>query len=103
MPLTGWEFVVQLSKLCDLKFAQRATGGHEPVAVTVPIASSERERPLYVGPGQIVAENPAPLAEQLCEELIEVGIRRDDVGRSHTVEGRRRLISSAIELPHEEA
>ena len=55
----------------------------EPIAVALLISAAERERSLNVGAGEIIAENPLPVSEQLHEELIEVGVRSDCIGRGH--------------------
>ncbi len=67
----------------DLRLGQRATGRDEPVAVALLVPTAQRERSLDVGANKILAENPLPMSEQLCEELIEIGVRGDDVGRGH--------------------
>lgn len=83
MSCAGGDFVVEYPKLGDLVLSQGAVGGDEPVAVAVLVATAERERSLEVGAGEIPAEDPLPVPEHLCEELIKVDIRRDDLEGGH--------------------
>ena len=59
--------------------------GHDEVAVALHVAGAEREGALHVGAHQVVAEDPPPVADQLVEQLVEVGVRRD--GHPVTVGG----------------
>ncbi len=83
MPLAGGNLGMQLPQLGDLRFGQRATGRDEPVAVAVLVAAAEGERSLDVGANKILAEDSLPVFEQLCEELVEVDVRGDDIGWGH--------------------
>jgi hypothetical protein len=75
---------MEYPKLGDLVLSQRSVGRDEPVAVAVLVATAERERSLEVGAGEILAEDPLPVPEQLCDELIEVGIRSYRLGDGHS-------------------
>ena len=76
MVVTGGDLVVHLAEGGDLAVGQRAVRRHQPVAVAVEVAGAERERALQVGARKVVAEDPAPVVEQLGEQVVEVGVRR---------------------------
>jgi len=75
MPVTGGDLVMELPQLGDLRLGQRATSRDEPVTVALLVATPEREGALNVGADEILVQDPLPVPEQLCEELIQVGVR----------------------------
>lgn len=83
MPITDGYLVVQGSQPGDLVLGQRTMRGDEPVTVALQVTTTECERPLHVGACEILAQDPLPMTEEIGEELIEVGIRSDDLGSGH--------------------
>ena len=99
VPFAGGDLVMEVTQPGDLRLGQGAVGRDEPVAVAFLVATAERERALDVRADEILSENSLPVSEQLCEELVEVGVWRDDVGRSHRAEDRADIIDARINNP----
>ena len=59
-----------------LLVGQRPVRGHDPVAVAVLVPGPECERALDPSARQVLAEDAPPVAQELVEELVEVGVRR---------------------------
>lgn len=57
------------------------------------VTAAESERSVDVGTGKILSKYPLPVSEQLSKKVIEVGIRRHDVGRGHGLRVKRDSIS----------